>query len=151
MRQYDYCCCLFGFNVAFNNFSVISRRCLVATRSSMLTVIVLPHWRIMPQALNMIPHSVPSEEQVVPFLTTLLFAARDWTHDLPFPEADTLPYVKPEQTTTTAWATGAGDNAINGKIRTVYVSMIRSQCCVTRAVWINHWNIKALSDRRAMR
>ena len=30
------CCCLFGFNVAFNNFSVISRRCLVATGSSML-------------------------------------------------------------------------------------------------------------------
>ena len=24
-------CCLFGFNVAFNNFSVISRRCLVVT------------------------------------------------------------------------------------------------------------------------
>ena len=36
-------CCLFGFNVAFNNVSVISRRCLVATGSSMLTVIVLPH------------------------------------------------------------------------------------------------------------
>ena len=37
------CVCEFGFNVAFNNFSVISRRCLVATGSSMLTFIVLPH------------------------------------------------------------------------------------------------------------
>ena len=25
------CVCVFGFNVAFNNFAVISRRCLVAT------------------------------------------------------------------------------------------------------------------------
>ena len=52
------CCCLFGFNVAFNNFSVISRRCLVASGSSVLTFIVLPHWSIMPQTLDMIPHSV---------------------------------------------------------------------------------------------
>ena len=37
------CVCVFGFNVAFNKFSVISRRCLVATGSSMLTFIVLPH------------------------------------------------------------------------------------------------------------
>ena len=37
------CCCLFGFTVAFNNFSVISRWCLVATGSSVLTFIVLPH------------------------------------------------------------------------------------------------------------
>ena len=37
------CVCVFGFNVAFNNFSVISQRCLVATGSSMLTFIVLPH------------------------------------------------------------------------------------------------------------
>ena len=51
------CCCgLFGINVAFNNFSVISRRYLVATGSSMLTFIVLPHWSIMPQTLDMIPH-----------------------------------------------------------------------------------------------
>ena len=52
------CVCVFGFNVAFNNFSVISRRCLVATGSSMLTFIVLPHWSIMSQALDMIPHPV---------------------------------------------------------------------------------------------
>ena len=32
-----------GLNVAFNNFSVISRRCLVATGSSVLTFIVLSH------------------------------------------------------------------------------------------------------------
>ena len=55
------CCCLFGFNVAFNNFSVISRRFLVATGSSMLTFIVLPHWSIMPKTLDtldMIPHPI---------------------------------------------------------------------------------------------
>ena len=50
--------CVFGFNVAFNNFSVISRRCLVATGSSVLTFIVLPHWSIMSQTLDMIPHPV---------------------------------------------------------------------------------------------
>ena len=37
------CACVFGFNVAFNNFSVILRRCLVATGSSVLTFLVLPH------------------------------------------------------------------------------------------------------------
>ena len=52
------CVCEFGFNVAFNNFSVISRRCLVATGSSMLTFIVLPHWSIMSQTLDIIPHPV---------------------------------------------------------------------------------------------
>ena len=52
------CVCVFGFNVAFNNFSVISRRCLVVTGSSMLTFIVLPHWSIMSQTLGMIPHPV---------------------------------------------------------------------------------------------
>ena len=52
------CVCEFGFNVAFNNFSVISRRCLVVTGSSMLTFIVLPHWSIMSQTLDMIPHPV---------------------------------------------------------------------------------------------
>ena len=52
------CVCVFGSNVAFNNFSVISRRCLVATGSSMLTFIVLPHWSIMSQTPDMIPHPV---------------------------------------------------------------------------------------------
>ena len=41
--QAGYCCCLFGFNVVFNKFSVISRRCLVATGSSVFAFIVLPH------------------------------------------------------------------------------------------------------------
>ena len=36
-------CCLSMFNVAFNNFSVIPRPCPVATGSSMLIFIVLPH------------------------------------------------------------------------------------------------------------
>ena len=83
--------CLFGFYIALNNFSVISRQCLVATRSSMFTVIVLPHWSIMPSHLTWYhtqshypdtgstsPSStpliwVPSEEQLVPFLTTLVY------------------------------------------------------------------------------
>ena len=39
--------CELGFNVTFNNFSVISWRCLVVTGSSMLTFLVLPHWSIM--------------------------------------------------------------------------------------------------------
>ena len=52
------CVCEFGFYVAFNNFSVISRRCLVATGSSMLTFIVLPHWSIISQTLDMIPRPV---------------------------------------------------------------------------------------------
>ena len=57
-KLYACCCCLFGFSVAFKNFSVISRRCLVATGSSMFTFIVLPHWSIMPQTLDMMPHPV---------------------------------------------------------------------------------------------
>ena len=35
--------CSGGFNVAFNNFSVISQRCLVATGRSVLIFIVLCH------------------------------------------------------------------------------------------------------------
>ena len=50
--------CLFWFNDAFNTFSDISRLCLVATGSSVLTFTVLPHRSIMPQTLDMIPHSV---------------------------------------------------------------------------------------------
>ena len=50
---------LFWFNVAFNNFSVISRRYLVAaTGSSMLSFIVLSHWSIIPNTLDMMPHLV---------------------------------------------------------------------------------------------
>ena len=52
------CCCLVGFNVTFNNVSVISGWCLVATGSSMLTFIMLPHRSIMPQTLDMIHHPV---------------------------------------------------------------------------------------------
>ena len=36
------CVCVFGLNVPFSNFSVISRWCPVTTGSSMLTFIVLP-------------------------------------------------------------------------------------------------------------
>ena len=51
--------CLFvwvGLNVAFNNLSVISRRCLDVAGSSMLTFRVLPHWNITPQTLW---HDIP--------------------------------------------------------------------------------------------
>ena len=57
-KQKQLIVCVFGFNVAFNNFSVISRRCLVATGSSVLTFIVLPYWSIMSQTLDIIPHPV---------------------------------------------------------------------------------------------
>ena len=50
--------CLFRFNVAFNNFSVISRWCLLATGSSKLTFIVLSHWSTIPQTLDKIPYPV---------------------------------------------------------------------------------------------
>ena len=53
-----YYCFLFGFDVAVNNFSVTSRRCLVATESSTFTFIVLPHWSIMPRTLDRLPHPV---------------------------------------------------------------------------------------------
>ena len=49
---------LFGLYVAFNNFSVISWRCLDVAGSSMLTFRVLPHWNITPQTLDMISHPV---------------------------------------------------------------------------------------------
>ena len=59
----DLCVCVcvcvwFGFNVVFNNLSVISRRCLVATVSSMLTFIVLHHCSIKSQTLYFIPPPV---------------------------------------------------------------------------------------------
>ena len=104
------CVCVFGFNVAFNNFSVISRRCLVATGSSMLIFVVLPHWNIMSQTLDMIPHPVTiswhwvDQSKLYPgslsakrgaastiFLRIWYVAGRDRTRDLPFPGADTLP------------------------------------------------------------
>ena len=90
------CCCLFEFNVAFNIFSVISCRCLVATDSSMLTFIVLRHWRIMPQTFDMIPHPVTlswhcldqsyffhvslsaKREQLIPFLKTSVCRGPGW-------------------------------------------------------------------------
>ena len=46
LNEYTYkklCHGLFGLNVVFNNISVISRHCLVATGSSVLTFIVLSH------------------------------------------------------------------------------------------------------------
>ena len=107
------CVCLFVL-VTFNNFSVISLRCLVATGSSMLSYIVLPHWSIMPQTLDMIPHPVtlswhwvnqselypvwvPSEEQLVPFLTTLVCQGPGSN---PWPPA-------PQSRHSTEWAAGA--------------------------------------------
>ena len=50
-HQEKFCSCLVcsGLTSLSIFFSVISRRCLVATGSSMLTFIVLPHWSIMPR------------------------------------------------------------------------------------------------------
>ena len=105
--------CLFWFNVTFNNFSVISRWCLVATGSSMLTFIVLPHWSIMPQALDMIPHNhiiltlgrpvlaLPHKSECQARCSQYYFqwlwyaTVLDQTRDLPFPKADTLPTEPP--------------------------------------------------------
>ena len=41
--EWSLCVCVFELNVAFNNFSVISRRCLVAAGSSMLTFIAIKY------------------------------------------------------------------------------------------------------------
>ena len=82
--------CLFVCSglTSLSTLSVISRRCLVVTGSSMLTFIVLPHCSIRSQTL--LPDTtsshiiltperpvlalprVPSREQLVPLLTTLV-------------------------------------------------------------------------------
>ena len=50
---------LFGLYITFHNLSVISRRCLDAAGSSMLSFYrVLPHWNIKPQTFDMIFHPV---------------------------------------------------------------------------------------------
>ena len=47
---------LFRLNVAFNNLSVISRRCQDVTGSSMVTLRVLPPWHIAPQTHDVTFH-----------------------------------------------------------------------------------------------
>ena len=50
-------CCLFGFNVVFKNFSVISRRCLVATGGSnahLMCLMTKPIKRTLRQAKTQI-------------------------------------------------------------------------------------------------
>ena len=49
---------LSGFYVTFNDFSVISWRCLDVAESSMLPFSVLLHWNISPETLDMIFHPV---------------------------------------------------------------------------------------------
>ena len=49
---------LFRLNVSFNNLSVISRRCLNVTGSSMLTLRVLLHWHITSQTHDATFHRV---------------------------------------------------------------------------------------------
>ena len=71
----------FGLNVAFNNLSVISRRCLDVAGSSMLTFRVLPHWNIMPQTLW---HDIPPSHIIltlswpvlIPSSTFLMLSAK---------------------------------------------------------------------------
>ena len=101
----------FGLNVAFNNLSVISRRCLDVAGSSMPTFRVLPHWNIMPQTLW---HDIPpshiiltlswpvlalyflnaecqAKEQLAPFLKSLVWPG--WGSNLQPPghKADARP------------------------------------------------------------
>ena len=71
----------FGLNLAFNNLSVISRRCLDVAGSSMLTFRVLPHWNIMPQTLW---HNIPPSHIIltlswpvpIPSSTFLMLSAK---------------------------------------------------------------------------
>ena len=51
-----FCFVLFCF--VLTSLSTIVQVILVVTGSWMLTFIVLPHWNIMPQTLDMIPHQV---------------------------------------------------------------------------------------------
>ena len=108
--------CVFGFNVAFNNFSVISRRCLVATGSSLLTLIVLLHWSIMSQTLDMIPHPVTlswhwvDQFQLYPVsLSAKRGAASTIFYDFGMsrPGIEPVTSRSPERTSTN-WAIGAG-------------------------------------------
>ena len=70
-----------GLNVAFNNLSIISWRCLDETGSSMLTFRVLPHWNIMPQTLW---HDIPPSHIIltlswpdpIPSSTFLMLSAK---------------------------------------------------------------------------
>ena len=104
----------FGFNVAFNNLSVISRQCLDVAGSSMLTFRVLPHWNITPQTLW---HDIPpshiiltlswpvlalfsqcyflyfrqAKEQLVPFLKSLVWPGLGSNPQPPGHKADAVP------------------------------------------------------------
>ena len=71
----------FGLNVAFNNLSVILRRCLNVAGSSMLAFRVLPHWNITPQTLW---HDIPPSHIIltlswlvpIPSSTFLILSAK---------------------------------------------------------------------------
>ena len=126
------CVCAFGFNVVFNNFSVISRRCLVATWSSILTFRVLPHWSIScPRQLTWyhtqshypdtgshiiltpgrpVP-ALPSKSEsnyIVPFLTTLICPV-------------------PRSGNSTDWAIGAGCKFE----ASVFIVMVKFFLCIS--------------------
>ena len=78
---FDLCACV--FNVAFNNLSVLLRRCLVVTGNS-----VLSHWSILkwynPVNLGRPVLALPrNEKQLVPFLKRCWYVlAGAWTLDL---------------------------------------------------------------------
>ena len=120
------CCWLFRFNVVFNNFSVITRRCLVATGSSMLTFIVLPHWSIKPQTLDMIQQLVTLSRQWVDqsYLYPVSLSAKQGAASTIFNNFGMLrPGIEPVTSRspklTTNWATGAGHNT---KCRNFHIS-----------------------------
>ena len=87
------CVCVFGFNVAFNNFSVVSRRCLVATGSSMLTYSAASLKYHVPDPW----HDTTPSHIILTLGRQVLApprkssAKRGAARDLPFPGADTLP------------------------------------------------------------
>ena len=102
VQECCFCCCLFGFNVALNNFSVISQLCLAATGSSMLTEVSCPRHLTWYHTQSHYPDTgLTSPSSTVlsliakPGAASTIFnewyvAAQDRTRDLPFPEADTL-------------------------------------------------------------
>ena len=100
----------FGLNVTFNNISVISWWWLDVAGSTMLTFRVLPHWNIMPQPLwhDILPITLywhwadqlqlyflnaerQAEEQLVPFLKSLIWPGQGLNPQPPSHKADALP------------------------------------------------------------
>ena len=106
---YIFLCCCNVYMPRFNITFILTQRGLLWKGSSMLTFIVLPHWSIMLQTLDMIPHPVTlfwhwvDQSWLYPvslsakwgtasiILMTLVCRGPGSNSRLPFPRADTLP------------------------------------------------------------